>query len=150
MEGHVGDRLIVHGRRVGQSTSEGMIIEVLTMPSRHYRVRWADGHESMMYPGSDVTIERADETPPHPRFLSIEVRLVEDADTCQATATTMTATGTFTGRGEARRNPADPQVPMIGEELAIARSLRDLADGFTDAADAAMARRENRPVHLIQ
>lgn len=149
MEGHVGDRLIVHGRRVGQAGAEGTIIEVLTAPSRHYRVRWTDGHESMMYPGSDVTIEPAEEPRSHPRFLSIEVRLVEDADCCRATATTMTAAGTFTGRGEARRHPADPQVPMIGEELAIARSLRDLADGFVEAADAAIARRENRPVHLV-
>lgn len=149
MEGQIGDRLIVPGRRVGQAGAEGTIVEVITNPSRHYRVRWADGHESMMYPGSDATVERASEPRSHPRFLSVEIRMVEDDDWCRATATTMTAAGAFTGTGEARRHPEDPQVPMIGEELAIARSLRDLAEGFMQAADDAIARREDRPLHLV-
>ena len=34
----------------------------------------------------------------------------------------------LTARGEARRNPADPDVPQIGDELAVARALHRLAD----------------------
>jgi Domain of unknown function (DUF1876)/Domain of unknown function (DUF1918) len=34
----------------------------------------------------------------------------------------------LTARGEARRNPADPDVPEIGDELAVARALHRLAD----------------------
>jgi Domain of unknown function (DUF1876) len=33
----------------------------------------------------------------------------------------------LTGRGTARRNPADENVTKIGEELAVARALSDLA-----------------------
>ncbi|MFE2865986.1 DUF1876 domain-containing protein [Embleya sp. NPDC059259] len=31
------------------------------------------------------------------------------------------------GRGDARKNPADPNIPEIGDELAAARALSDLA-----------------------
>jgi hypothetical protein len=31
------------------------------------------------------------------------------------------------GRGRARRNPHDPSVPLIGEELAAARAFADLS-----------------------
>ncbi|BCB89560.1 DUF1876 domain-containing protein [Phytohabitans suffuscus] len=38
------------------------------------------------------------------------------------------------GVGEARRNPADPEVPEIGDELAVSRALSDLAHRLLDAA----------------
>jgi hypothetical protein len=34
---------------------------------------------------------------------------------------------TTVGRGVARRHPADPPVPEIGDELAVSRALQDLA-----------------------
>ena len=40
------------------------------------------------------------------------------------------------GTGKARRNPADPNVTEIGEEIAIARALSDLAHKLLDAAAA--------------
>ena len=41
------------------------------------------------------------------------------------------------GRGMAWRNPSDPEVPVIGDELAASRALADLAAklGATAAAD---------------
>lgn len=38
------------------------------------------------------------------------------------------------GCGAARRNPADPRVPQIGDELAVSRALADLAHGLLKAA----------------
>lgn len=38
------------------------------------------------------------------------------------------------GRGEARKHPADAHVPEIGDELAAARALSDLAHRLLDAA----------------
>ncbi|MEQ4306295.1 DUF1876 domain-containing protein [Plantactinospora sp. B6F1] len=38
------------------------------------------------------------------------------------------------GCGVARRNPADPRVPQIGDELAVSRALADLAHGLLEAA----------------
>jgi hypothetical protein len=52
------------GHRVGEAARTGEIVEVLGPPDSqpHYRVRWADGHESLVYPGSDVVLR----PPPKP------------------------------------------------------------------------------------
>ena len=53
-----GDRVIVESERVGESAREGEILEVLgAHEGLHYRVRWEDGHESIVYPsGGSITI----------------------------------------------------------------------------------------------
>ena len=57
LEGRKGDLVIVSGHRVGEGERFAEILEVLGEPeSRHYRVRWDDGHESVFYPGGDATI----------------------------------------------------------------------------------------------
>jgi len=43
------------------------------------------------------------------------------------------------GRGTARRNPADPVVPEIGDEVAVARALHQLADTLLSTAYDDMA-----------
>ncbi|GGM60812.1 hypothetical protein GCM10010106_03380 [Thermopolyspora flexuosa] len=54
------------------------------------------------------------------------------------------------GVGQARRNPADPMVHEIGDELAVARALADLASKLLTAAssDVAKATGSREPVHL--
>ncbi|MFI1583470.1 DUF1918 domain-containing protein [Embleya sp. NPDC020630] len=53
-----GDRLLIHGRVVGQQDHVVEIVEVLgpdgTPP---FRIRAADGHESIMSPGPDCVVE---------------------------------------------------------------------------------------------
>lgn len=58
VEGRVGDRVILESERTGQSPREGDILEVLGAGEGvHYRVRWADGHESTFFPsGGSITI----------------------------------------------------------------------------------------------
>lgn len=52
-----GATVEVAGRRVGEAGRTGEILEVLGTPDHpHYSVRWADGHESVFYPGADATI----------------------------------------------------------------------------------------------
>ena len=90
--------------------------------------------------------------PPAPletRTATIDLRLEEDGEHCEARATMRTSIGDFAGVGTARRNPRDPAVPMIGEEFAIARSLADLAAALEDAARAAMAAADSTPRHLV-
>lgn len=52
-----GDQLVQHGRVVGQHDKTGEIVQVLgengTPP---YRVRFSDGHESIMAPGPDCAV----------------------------------------------------------------------------------------------
>ena len=53
MTGKVGDRMIIESERSGQAPREGEILEVIESPSgAHYRVHWADGHESDIRPAA--------------------------------------------------------------------------------------------------
>jgi hypothetical protein len=149
MEAQVGDRLIVHGRKVGEATHEGEVVEVLSGVASRYRVRWSDGHESVLCPGSDVTVERTGEPSRRSRAVTVDLRLEEDRNRCEAVASLSTPAGTFTGTGLATRNPTDPVVPLIGEELAIARSLHALAERLEEAAGTAIDAREDREIHLV-
>lgn len=52
------------------------------------------------------------------------------------------------GYGLARRNPRDPAAPKVGEELAAARAIADLAQQLLDLATYQIEKQEGRPVHL--
>ena len=52
-----GDLVEVVGHRVGNAARCGEILEVLGKPPHvHFRVRWDDEHESLLYAGSDIVI----------------------------------------------------------------------------------------------
>lgn len=56
MEAKVGDRIAVESERVGQPTRVGKVLEVLSPGSAvHYRVRWADDHETVFFPRAGNT-----------------------------------------------------------------------------------------------
>lgn len=63
---------------------------------------------------------------------TIRIHLDEEGDNTSACATLVTEKGSVEGTGYARRNPADPSVPVIGDELAASRALADLADKLAD------------------
>ena len=69
---------------------------------------------------------------PHPWVFEFEVE--EDADHCEMVVHLDVGDRSLYGRGRSRRNPADPEVPQIGEELAAARALQDLAHHLTNDA----------------
>ena len=58
MKAKIGDRLVLAGTHVGDGSRSGVITEIEhadgTPP---YRVRWPDGHESYISPGSDARVE---------------------------------------------------------------------------------------------
>ena len=59
---------------------------------------------------------------------TIQVHITEDGDTTSARAVLSTRdTPRLAGIGQAHRNPIDRPVPEIGDELAVARALTDLA-----------------------
>ena len=54
-----GDTIEVTGHRVGEAVRSGEIEEVLGSDEHpHYRVRWEDGHSSLLFPGGDTRITR--------------------------------------------------------------------------------------------
>jgi hypothetical protein len=59
MQASQGDRIIIHGRTVESSDRHGEILEVRGPDGAPpYFVRFDDGHETIMYPGGDFTVER--------------------------------------------------------------------------------------------
>jgi hypothetical protein len=65
MVGKVGDRIIVESEHVGTPTREGEILEVIRGEvGVRYRVRWADGHETIFTPsvGSARIVPREEAT----------------------------------------------------------------------------------------
>ena len=52
------------------------------------------------------------------------------------------------GHGQARRNPADREVPRIGAQIAAARAFSDLAGRLLHAAAAAIEDSTHEPTHL--
>jgi hypothetical protein len=58
-------------------------------------------------------------------------------------------TDTLVGVGFARLNPADPDVPEIGDEIAVARALSDLGHHLLDAATGDLEQVGGGPAHLV-
>lgn len=58
MQALVGDRLHVHSRVVGVEERLGEILEVRGREGAPpYLIRFADGHEGLVYPGPDCLVE---------------------------------------------------------------------------------------------
>ena len=58
MHAMVGDRLHVHGRVVGASDQTSEIIEIRGPGGAPpYLVRRDDGHEALVFPGADASVE---------------------------------------------------------------------------------------------
>lgn len=79
---------------------------------------------------------------------TIEVILDEDERETEAKAILRLGDDEVGGWGRARRNPADPDRPRVGEELAVARALSDLSHRLLDLAAAEIEEFEGRHVEL--
>ncbi|MGW0119667.1 DUF1876 domain-containing protein [Streptomyces sp. NPDC003327] len=64
--------------------------------------------------------------------------LVEERGRTKAEARLDTGTSTLTGHGSARCNPADVDVPAIGDDLAASRAMKDLAGKLMREANREM------------
>lgn len=80
---------------------------------------------------------------------SVRIDLGEHDGTTRAVARLHTGDRTsLTGTGSARLNPADPNVPEIGDELAAARALSQLAHALLEAAADDISGVLHQPVDL--
>ncbi|MFF9348897.1 DUF1876 domain-containing protein [Streptomyces sp. NPDC014734] len=66
---------------------------------------------------------------------NVRVGLSEEDGTTRAEAVLETGTGTVVGHGVARCNPQDVDIPVIGDELAASRAVKDVAVQLMRAAD---------------
>jgi Domain of unknown function (DUF1876) len=83
------------------------------------------------------------------KTLNVELTFEEDMDVTTATATMTASDGrVIRGYGRARRNPADPPSPSIGEEVASARAFSQLAYELLDTAASDIEDALHKPAHL--
>jgi hypothetical protein len=64
----------------------------------------------------------------------VEITFSEDEDHTRADAILELSGQRFHAWGRAKRAPSDPNVPVVGEELAAARALSDLTHKLLHAA----------------
>ena len=82
---------------------------------------------------------------------TIQVSIDEQDDDTRADATLQLENKMeMRGRGFSRRNPHDQSEPRIGDELATARALSDLAHQLLDAAAREIEFRTQVPVSALQ
>lgn len=80
---------------------------------------------------------------------SITVEIDEDDDHTLAEVSLRTPGGQdVTGVGRAERNPLDPSVPEIGDELAVSRALRNLAERLLHTTEKDIRSATGEPAHL--
>ena len=82
------------------------------------------------------------------KVFTVSVDVVEEGHTTDARARLTIDGEELVGMGTARRNPDDPDRPVIGDELAIARSLIVLARRLGEKVDEGIAAYEGHEVHV--
>lgn len=153
MKASVGDRIVTAAGVVGGAVRDGVVVECPHEDgSPPYRVRWSDtGEESFVFPGSDSLVQRddaaepAEARPARTVTWQIQVALVESGGSTTAEAVLVNGptehddVAPLRTVGHARKDPVDPEVPVIGDEIAAARALRRLADALLGQAEEDIA-----------
>ena len=82
-------------------------------------------------------------------YWSVELSIGKNDDETHAEAClVMSSRDRLSGHGKARHNPADPQVTQIGEEIAVARALSELAHNLLNTAAAELEEVTHQRVRL--
>lgn len=149
MKAQKGDRIVLAGEQVDRPTRDGEILEVRGKDGAPpYLVRWSDGHTGLLYPGPGSVLRigagghgegaaaPAAEEPTKPvKEWQVRVSIFESADETTAKVVLVAdAPATLTASGESHRSEEDPPAARIGDEVAVARALRHLADELLDTA----------------
>jgi hypothetical protein len=162
MKASVGDRIIISSSMLDRPVRDGEIVELRRTDGRPpYVVRWSDtGKTAVFFPGVDARVdhpapaepkETAGEPTPerHVKTWRVRVDLFESGDDTTAHAVlTSESPQHLDADGRARRDPRDPAVPEIGDEVAVSRALRRLADRLLDSASSDLAAVTGQAVSL--
>jgi len=164
MKAEVGDRIVVASGSLHRPIRDGEILQIGADGGGPYLVRWSDsGNESLFFPGPDAHVEHvqrenggtrgqqssaSSRSEPTKRW-RVDIYLYEDQDSTAANAVLHSdVPAPLDVRGEARRSPADPDMPTVGDEVAAARALRQLADRLLEMASSDLSDAEGHPVSL--
>lgn len=148
MRARTGDRIILAGALVDQPTRSGQVLETGPDGAPPYLVTWEDGHTSSMFPGPGALLRVVEEghhasreVVPLPdagsrREWSVRITIFERGDETRATvALVADSPEALTALGRSHRGHDDPGNAHIGDEVAVARALRRLADQLLKAAE---------------
>ncbi len=157
MKAFVGDRYVQASGVVDGPVRDGRVVE-LRHPdgSPPYVVEWSDTQErTLVFPGPDAHVERGapDEgrAPVGPPAAVWKVQVTVTREGPETTAHAVLAPGDpdrLGAVGHSRRNPEDGEVPVIGDEVAVARALRHLADRLIDTAEEQIEDATGRPARV--
>jgi hypothetical protein len=78
----------------------------------------------------------------------VNISFTEEGDRTRADAILELASQRFHGFGQAKRAPEDPNVPVVGQDLASARALSHLSHQLLEAAAERIESFEGHPVKL--
>lgn len=159
MKASVGDRLVQASSVVDGTVREGTVIEVRHEDgSPPYAVRWLDtGEVSVVFPGPDTHVEapgtdavdRPRATGEVGRTWRIQIALNHDGRSTTAHAVLVGGSPDhLSAVGRAKRDPGDDPEPVIGDEVAVARALRRLADRLMDDAEEQIEDSTGRPARV--
>jgi Rv2632c-like/Domain of unknown function (DUF1918) len=163
MKAFPGDRIILAPPQVDGPTRDGEVLEARGPDGAPpYLVRWSDGHVGLLFPGpgsvlrighehEEVAEARAPSAaqphPTHPaaeagasqsrhiRDWEVRITIFESENDTDAHVVLVADSPThLSARGHSHRGGHDSAVPEIGDEVAVARALRHLADQLLDTA----------------
>ena len=162
MRAHAGDRIILAPVTVDGTFRDGEVIEARGPDdSAPFLVRWSDGHSGLIYPGPGSVLRVGPTTSPDEggeaataeaaataqpgaapaegsrrvHDWQVRVSIVESDDDTDAHVVLLADSPThLTASGHSHRSAADSPTPQIGDEVAVARALRRLADQLLDTA----------------
>ena len=161
MKASTGDRVVISSSALDGPVRDGEVVELRRADGEPpYVVRWSDtGKTSVFFPGVDAhVVHRDDATHPaqaepnrHVKTWRVRVDLFESGDDTTAHAVLISETPEhLDAKGRARRDPRDPAVPEIGDDVAAARALRRLADRLLESASADLAAVTGESVSLLR
>jgi hypothetical protein len=153
MKASVGDRIVMAGEQVDRPTRDGEVLEVRGPDGAPpYLVRWSDGHTGLLYPGpgsvlrvqnpgeeappeaAEVPPSEAAAAPPKAHQWTVRISLFEGDDTTARAVLVADPLDGIRATGVSHRRAQDPPQPRIGDEVAVARALRHLADQLLEQA----------------
>ncbi|MDO8106497.1 DUF1918 domain-containing protein [Isoptericola sp. b441] len=158
MKASEGDRLVLASSVVDGAVRDGTIVAVRGPDgSPPYMVRWFDtGEESMVFPGPDAHVEHGGGAhhghgggTATAATWRVQVTLSHEGP--QTTAQAVLVAGQpdhLDAVGRARRNPEDEPDVIIGDEVAVARALRRLADRLIDSAEDEIGEHTGHSAHV--
>ncbi|WP_374970780.1 DUF1918 domain-containing protein [Terrabacter sp. BE26] len=170
MRAQVGDRIILAAEHIDEATRDGEVLEVRGPDGGPpYVVRWNDGHSGLIYPGPGSVLkvgahmeeeqalaqptpamEAAEHgEPTHYREWQVRVSLVEAGDDTTATVVLVAdSPDRLRASGASHRSVDDSAEHEIGDEVAVARALRHLADELIAHAEGIIQRRTGEEAHV--